>query len=207
MTVVKICGITNLADAKVAVDAGADALGFNFYPRSPRYILPADAYKIVLNLPRNVMSVGIFVNESVANVLQIATEAGITALQLHGDELPEYCEAVSKYFVIKAFSASQFDRESVARYKVPAVMLDAGDEQIRGGTGRIADWSLAARIRVAIDNKLFLAGGLSPLNVAEAIHAVRPYAVDACSSLEMQPGRKNHDQVRAFIKEIRAVKP
>jgi phosphoribosylanthranilate isomerase len=207
MTLVKICGITNLPDALAAVDAGADALGFNFYQPSPRYIAPGVAREIIEQIPTEIMTVGVFVNEGAPeNLLEIAREAGVRALQLHGDESPDYCSALSSYFTIKALSAEEMDRHHALTYNVSALMIDAGDKQTRGGTGRQVDWSLAAKFRKAIP-KLFLAGGLAPDNIEEAIVAVRPYAVDACSSLERALGRKNHDRMRAFIKNVRGVKP
>ena len=208
MTVIKICGITNIEDAEAAIDSGADALGFNFYRPSPRYLSPADARAIIERLPAHVLPVGIFVNEpSPQDVLRIAAESGVKALQLHGDESPEYCGALNGYFVIKVFSAKiGFSDERVQKYNVPAAMLDAGDRNTRGGTGQVVDWSVAKRIRELVP-KLFLAGGLSPQNVTEAIEIVRPYAVDACSLLEDSPRRKNHQAVRDFVANARSVKP
>ena len=206
MTLVKICGITNLADALAAVDAGADALGFNFYPPSPRYIAPAIAREIIKQMPTHVLNVGVFVNEPSKTLLEIASETGITALQLHGDESPDYCSALAGYFVIKTLSARRVNPKQALSYNVSALMIDAGDRQTRGGTGRVVDWSLAAKLRAAVP-KLFLAGGLSPANIEQAIIAVQPYAVDACSSLERAPGQKDHDKLRAFIKNAQSVKP
>ena len=210
MTLVKICGITNLDDALAAVDAGADALGFNFYPRSPRYISPTDAREITNQLPPPVLKVGVFVNEELQSLLRIATEANLTAVQLHGDESPDYCRQVTGIYVIKAFGATmKFDWDAVGAYDVDAIMLDTKDDLLRGGTGRVFDWSIAQRARESVKFvvKLFLAGGLSPENVAEAIKTVRPYAVDACSSLEETPGKKNHERMRAFVKAVRSVEP
>jgi len=208
MTLVKICGITNLDDARAAVEAGADALGFNFYRPSPRYISPPDARAIVDQLPADVLSVGVFVNEELPEgVRRIADQAGVTALQLHGDESPEYCNALATYFVIKVFSAATgFSNRQVQEYNVPAAMLDAGDRKLRGGTGRVVDWSFAAKFREVVP-RLFLAGGLSPHNVSEAIETVKPYAVDACSLLEDSPRQKNHELIRAFVRHARSVKP
>jgi len=212
MTLVKVCGITNLDDALAAVDAGADALGFNFYPRSPRYISPADARELINQLPEPVIKVGVFVNEDLASVVSIAGEAKLTALQLHGDETPEYCRQLRGKYIIKAFGAKkQFDWSAVGVYEVQAIMLDTKDDVLRGGTGRTFDWSIAQRANGSTANgrtpRLFLAGGLSPENVAEAIKTVRPYAVDACSSLEHAPGKKNHERIRAFVKAVRGVEP
>jgi phosphoribosylanthranilate isomerase len=205
MTLVKICGITNLLDARAAVEAGADALGFNFYRPSPRYISPTDARSIVDQLPSEVLTVGVFVNEeSPEDVMLIAEQAGITGLQLHGDESPEYCAALTGHFVIKVFSAAT--GFGIQKYNVSAAMLDAGDKKIRGGTGRVVDWSEAARFRELVP-RLFLAGGLSAQNVAKAIEAVKPYAVDACSLLEDSPRKKNHELIRTFVTQVRSVKP
>jgi phosphoribosylanthranilate isomerase len=205
MTLVKICGITNLEDALVAVEAGADALGFNFYRPSPRYISPAAAREITAALPEQILKVGVFVNEDQASVVEIARTAGINALQLHGDESPAYCAALEGWYVIKVFSQKNLTDRTPVDYNVAAVMVDAGDNAMRGGTGRIVDWALATEFRDLVP-KLFLAGGLSPTNVEDAITTVRPYAVDACSLLEHAPGKKDHDLVRAFIKNVRAVK-
>ncbi len=208
MTYVKICGITNLADALSAVEAGADALGFNFYRPSPRYIEPNAARAIIDQLPATVLTVGVFVNEaSLERVEQIADDAGVGALQLHGDESPEYCHAIADRYVIKVLAVdSDFDPQRALNYKVQAIMLDASDRKARGGTGRTIDWSVARRTGELV-HRLFLAGGLSPQNVAEAIAAVRPYAVDACSALETTPGKKDPERVRAFVTAARRVKP
>ncbi|HKE55336.1 MAG TPA: phosphoribosylanthranilate isomerase [Pyrinomonadaceae bacterium] len=206
MTFIKICGITNLADALVAVDAGADALGFNFYRPSPRYIEPNAAREIIDQLPREVMKVGVFVNEPTPeSVMEIVRRTGIGAVQLHGDESPDYCRALAASYVIKVLAAGDdFELNSVLAYEVDAIMLDARHEQLRGGTGQVIDWSLAKKV-TELSTRLFLAGGLSPENVAEAISAVKPYAVDACSALEVVPGKKNHAQVREFIYAVRHV--
>lgn len=204
MTLVKICGITTLADALVAVEAGADALGFNFYRPSPRYISPETAREMIDHLPDSVLKVGVFVNEDVESVARIVTEANLSAVQLHGDESPEYCHKLAGQYVIKVFRAG--DDFDVETYGVDAIMLDTKDDLLRGGTGRVFDWTIAKRTNSSAP-KLFLAGGLSPENVAEAITTVRPYAVDACSSLEESPGRKDHARVRAFVKAARGVKP
>ena len=205
MTLVKICGITNLDDALVAIEAGADALGFNFYPPSPRYIAPDAAGKIIAALPQNLLKVGVFVNEETTTLLEIARAASINALQLHGDESPAYCAALDGWYIIKVFSQKNLADGSPGCYNVTAVMVDAGDKSMRGGTGRLADWSVATKLRDSVP-KLFLAGGLSPSNIEEAITTVRPYAVDACSRLEHAPGKKDPELVRDFIKNVRAVK-
>lgn len=205
MTLIKICGITNLDDALAAVAAGADALGFNFYKPSPRYVTPRAAREIIDELPDSVLSVGVFVNEPMEQLKTIAEESGIAALQLHGDESPEYCrELATDRYVIKTLAvAREDDLKSIETYEVEAIMLDTRDSRLRGGTGKVFDWSLASQVR----QKLFLAGGLSPENVANAIETVRPYAVDACSALEDTPGKKNHERMRQFVTVARSVKP
>ena len=204
---IKVCGITNLGDALAAIEAGADALGFNFYRRSPRYIAPEAARSIVEELPPTVMSVGVFVNEGEPDeVARLSDFVGLTAVQLHGDESPEYCSALRDRFTIKALRVSDdFEPQSVKDYETDAILLDAYMTNARGGTGRVVDWEVARKVRDLVP-QLFLAGGLTPENVAEAITIVDPYAVDACSSLESVPGRKDAERVHAFVAAAR-VKP
>jgi phosphoribosylanthranilate isomerase len=206
MTLIKICGITSLDDAHAAVAAGADALGFNFYKPSPRYITPESAREIIDTLPDSILTVGVFVNEeSPETVSAIADRSGIKAVQLHGEESPDYCRALNP--VIKNFSVStSFDIDQISAYEVDAIMLDTKDNRLHGGTGRVFDWSIAQQVS-RIFPKLFLAGGLSPENVREAIEMVQPYAVDACSSLEDKPGIKNHERMRIFVNAVRSVRP
>ncbi|MBA3354569.1 MAG: phosphoribosylanthranilate isomerase [Pyrinomonadaceae bacterium] len=205
MAFVKICGITNLEDALLSVAAGADALGFNFYRPSPRYIEPLAAREIMDRLPGNVLTVGVFVNEATPETVErISSDAGVAAVQLHGDESPEYCRALRGRYVIKVLTAgNDFEPQRALDYEVQAIMLDTFDPQMRGGTGRVMDWSVARRTRALVP-KFFLAGGLAPENVQEAITAVNPYGVDACSALEISPGKKLPDRVAAFVKAARA---
>jgi phosphoribosylanthranilate isomerase len=208
MTFVKICGITNLPDALAAIEAGADALGFNFYSSSPRYIAPQTAREIVDQLPDGVLKVGVFVNErSPESLRRIMNETGIDALQLHGDESPDYCRVLSDQYVIKALGVGDdFDVQHALVYDVKAIMLDAKALRLHGGTGQVIDWSIAEKVSRLIP-RLFLAGGLSPANVQQAIASVKPYGVDACSALEDIPGKKNHKLLHSFIKAVRDVKP
>ena len=203
---VKICGITNSEDALAAADAGADALGFNFYRSSPRFIEPATARAIIDQLPSAVLAVGVFVNEhDPETVARIADEAGVSAIQLHGDESPEYCRALDPRYIIKVLRVDgSFRPPDATVYQTEAIMLDAFDREMRGGTGRVIDWSIAADTRQLV-KKLFLSGGLSPENVANAIAVVRPYGVDACSRLESAPGRKDSKRVRSFIAAARSL--
>jgi phosphoribosylanthranilate isomerase len=200
MVRVKVCGITNLKDALACVNEGADMLGFNFYRSSLRYIAPEEARRIIEQLPSGVMSVGIFVNEhSPERVASIADVAGGAAIQLHGEETPLYCQALKNRFVIKALRVQEgFMPEHISEYQTEAILLDAFNSKARGGTGERFDWSVAQQTRPFV-SKLFLAGGLTPENVSEAIAAVRPYAVDVCSSVESVPGQKDEKRVRAFI--------
>lgn len=208
MTFIKICGITNLEDASAAVAAGVDALGFNFYNLSPRYITPERAREIIQQLPRSVLPVGVFVNESAEMITHVADETGITTVQLHGDESPTYCADVAANFsVFKALAASRdTDMRLAGEYEVEAFLLDTEDRTLRGGTGRVFDWSIAQQFKT-FTPKLILAGGLSSENIQSAIETVRPYGVDACSSLEDTPGKKNHECMRVFVERARSVKP
>jgi len=205
MAFVKICGITNLEDALLSVAAGADALGFNFHRPSPRYIEPLAAREIIYRLPGNVLTVGVFVNEATPETVErISSDAGIAAVQLHGDESPEYCRALRGRYLIKVLTAgNDFEPQRALDYEVQAIMLDTFDPQMRGGTGRVMDWSVARRTRALVP-KFFLAGGLAPENVQEAITAVNPYGVDVCSALEISPGKKVQERVAAFVKAARA---
>lgn len=205
MTLVKICGITNLEDAMVAIEAGADALGFNFYPRSPRYVSSETVAEIVKQLPGEILKVGVFVNEPSPEIKKIASESGINAIQLHGDESNTYCRELSEFFVIKTFAVGpHFEPESVQLYEVGGVMLDASHKELRGGTGCRVDLDVAKAVGKLTD-KLFLAGGLSPSNVAEAVVKVQPYTVDVCSSIESTPGRKDRELVWRFVNQVRQV--
>ena len=211
---IKICGITNLADARAAIAAGADMLGFNFYRPSPRFITPQDARTMIESLrsqiralPRTITMVGVFVNEPTESIVRIAAEAGVAAIQLHGDESAEFCRALKALlpdrFLIKALRArGDAATEHATEFNVDAIMLDAFDAELRGGTGRTVDWSLARHTRDAVP-RLFLAGGLSPENVRAAIDAVQPYAVDACSALESSPGHKDAERMDAFVRAVR----
>jgi phosphoribosylanthranilate isomerase len=205
MVRVKVCGITNLADALAAVEAGADALGFNFYRHSPRFIEPGAAREIIEHLPDEILCVGVFVNDERQTVEDVVAESGVGVVQLHGDESPSFCESLAGLRVIKALRVSEeFTPESAADYHVEAILLDAFSRTERGGTGRTFDWSIAQRTRERI-NRLYLAGGLTPENVREAIETVEPYAVDVCSSIEREPGRKDHARMREFFDALRSI--
>ena len=202
---VKICGITNWTDARRAVEAGAQFLGFNFYRPSPRYIQVAAARRIIRRLPDGVASVGVFVNESEANMLAIARRVGLDYLQLHGDEPPEQVARLKREIaVIKAirvrdsFRPKQLDSFG----RASAILLDGFDPHRHGGTGKKFNWRLARGSNGS--RRIFLAGGLTPENVAEAIRVARPYAVDVCSGVEARPGRKDPARMVALMWAVKA---
>jgi phosphoribosylanthranilate isomerase len=205
MTKVKICGVTNLEDALAAVEAGAEMLGFNFYRRSPRYVTPAEARRVVERLPEGVLAVGVFVNEEgPERVSELAAEAGVGAVQLHGAESPEYCARVGCPMTIKALRVGEgFSAGSARAFATDAVLLDAYVAGEWGGTGRTFDWSVARDVREIVP-RLILAGGLTPENVAAAVTAVGPFAVDACSGVEVAPGRKSPALMRRFVEAARS---
>lgn len=206
MTKVKICGITNLQDARHATDHGADAIGFNFYAHSKRYISPTDAAVLAEKVGKRVQKIGVFVNASIEEILEIEDAVHLDAVQLHGDETPEFIEELrneSDATIIKAIRIGpDFDANDALQYKADAILLDAFSIDERGGTGETTDWEIARQIVELVD-QVYLAGGLSPDNVAEAIQAVKPFAVDACSLLETSPGVKDREKVAAFIKSAK----
>lgn len=198
MTRVKICGITNLDDALAAVDAGADALGFVLAPEAKkrnRFIERDDAFEIIEQLPPFVTTVAVTVNESMMTLAGLLTY--FDCVQLHGEEEPEDCPPA--HVTIKAFRPGPgFGMSDLTRYQARAYLLDAFSASERGGTGHQGDWELA-QLAVGTGKPIILAGGLTPENVAEAVRAVRPYAVDTSSGVESTPGKKDHDRIRAFI--------
>lgn len=202
---VKVCGITSYEDAVFALDEGVDALGFNFYPRSPRYIKPAEARAIACRLPPFTATVGLFVNVgSPGELAETARCAGVRILQLHGDESPEYCRQLSGWVLIKAVRIGPgFVQDPLAGYPVQAFLLDAKDDALFGGTGKTFDWSVAEGIKRL--RPVILAGGLHAGNVGGAIRAVQPYGVDVCSGVESEPGRKDPAKLREFMNEVRNV--
>jgi phosphoribosylanthranilate isomerase len=194
--IVKICGITRLEDAEAAVAAGAGAIGFIFWPNSPRFIDPYRARKIAAALPPFVMPVGVFVNQPLDHVNSVASLVRLGAVQLHGDETPGFAAAVSGP-VMKAVSCRQEVAAWPARVRL---LLDVNDPVARGGTGRTIDWAAAAGI--AAQREIVLAGGLTPDNVAEAIARVRPFGIDVSSGVERAPGIKDHRRLRALFEAV-----
>ena len=199
-TRVKICGITTWEDARLSIDLGASALGFNFFPPSPRAISPADAWSIIRRLPPFIEAVGVFVNWPPLVVDALARALRLGSVQLHGTESPaEVDELVRKQRVIKAIQVKRgFRAASLARYRAAdAILLDGFAHGLHGGTGRTLDWKLARAANRY--GRIILAGGLNPENVTEAIRIARPYAVDVASGVESRPGRKDPAKLRALF--------
>jgi phosphoribosylanthranilate isomerase len=201
---VKICGITRWADARLAVEAGADALGFNFYRPSPRYIEPRAAARIARRLGKKVTKVGVFVDEPAESVRRIAGEVGLDAVQLHGSERPARVRELAAFSpAIKVFRVRPgFRPARLGRYPAAtAFLLDGYAPGRHGGTGRRFDWETARR--AARYGRVILAGGLRPENVAEAIRQARPYAIDVCSGVESRPGKKDPVKMRQFMRQVK----
>lgn len=197
MVKVKICGITNITDAVFAAEAGADALGFVFYDKSPRCINPLVAAEIIAKLPPFIQTVGLFVNETTEQINWTADYCGLDLVQLHGDESPDDCLEVNRR-VIKAFRVqNNVSIEPLKKYQVAGFLLDAWCPDCYGGTGKKFNWELAGAARQY--GPIILAGGLTADNVAEAVRQVQPYGVDVSSGVESAPGRKDQKKVRDFI--------
>jgi phosphoribosylanthranilate isomerase len=203
MVHVKICGITSLEDAQVAADAGADAIGFVFYPPSRRYVTPEQAGRIIQTLPPFVTTVGLFVDMALDTVNDLAARCGLDRIQLHGRETPEFCRQVTRP-VIKAIRIKNAESLTlVPDYNVSAYLLDAYVEgALPGGTGASFSWELAAQAKLY--GPVILAGGLTPENIEAAIAQIRPYGVDVSTGVERAPGIKDHQKVRQFIARAKA---
>jgi phosphoribosylanthranilate isomerase len=199
---VKICGITSVADALAAVEAGADMLSFVFYEQSPRHVKLSAAAEIAKQVPPFVMKVGVFVNAAAADVSKAIAACGLNLLQFHGDETPEYCLQFG-VMSMKAFRIRDVDSlKELPKFPTDAWLLDAYSPEACGGTGEKFNWDLAIEAK-KFGRPIFLAGGLTPENVAEAVRRVRPFAVDVSSGVESAPGKKDHSQVKAFIAAAR----
>ncbi|MBM3836571.1 MAG: phosphoribosylanthranilate isomerase [Verrucomicrobia bacterium] len=203
MPKVKICGVTNLPDALAAVDAGADALGFMFYAKSPRCVSEHAAAEIIRALPPFVARVGVFVNADQETVGRAVESCGLDTLQFHGDEPPDFCRKF-RAAVIKAFRVrDETSLQTMAAYETEAWLLDAFVPGKLGGTGERFNWELARRA-TTLSRRVILAGGLTPENIREAVRQVRPYGVDVSSGVEVAPGKKNPGKVRDFIAAAKA---
>lgn len=207
MTWVKICGTTNLEDALLAVDAGADALGFVFYEKSPRCVTPEVVREIVLQLPERVEKVGVFVNETGERMEAIAGMANLTAIQLHGEEYRDNTWPVTKRKMFVAIPARELvgDWRKTLPRNLGGILLDSGTEQQRGGTGKTFDWKETKASLMALGQNIpiVVAGGLTPANVTEAMTILKPWGVDVVSGVELAPGKKDPEKVRAFVTAVR----
>jgi len=203
MVKVKICGITNLGDAATAARLGADMLGFNFCEKSPRFITPNAARDIIRELTASTLNIGVFVDESEDTVVKIAETTGLSGIQLHGNESPDLVsklKARTKLFVVKALRVGpDFLPETAAEFETDAILLDAYSPSVYGGTGEMFDWEVARNVKYRT-KRLFLAGGLKPGNVADAVSLLRPFAVDVASGVESSPGIKDPKWVESFIR-------
>jgi len=202
MTKIKICGIKTVDDALAAIDLGADLIGFNFYPKSPRYVEVGHCRGIMSTVRkyRHVKFVGVFVNASVAEINATMETCGLSLVQLHGDEMPEMMNKLDgKAF--KAFRGIPADVNGFLRSEAPALLVDAAVKGVYGGSGVTADWNDAAEL--AKKYPLLLAGGLTPENVAEAVGRVKPWGVDVASGVESAPGEKDPSKMKAFVQAVR----
>ena len=199
---VKICGMTQLKDALFAAEQGADAVGFIFHDKSPRLVTMEVAREIISKLPPFVDTVGVFVDETVEQVNEVAEYCGLDLVQLHGNEPPPFCRKIHRR-VIKAFRVTDLQSlRQMERYPVTGFLLDTFCEDLRGGTGKTFDWNLALPAKKI--GPVILAGGLTPRNIGQAVSRVRPYGVDVCSGVEKSPGIKDPEKVRAFLENIRS---
>lgn len=197
---VKICGLTNYEDAMAAVDMGADLLGFNFYPKSPRYVTTEQAAEIIGKLPGFVDILGLFVNASFDEIQKILNECSFDWVQLHGDETPEFCEQFRTVNVrtMKAIRVKdENDIERAEEYFTDAILLDAYDPEKYGGTGLTFDWNIIGHIT----KRVFLAGGINPDNVVKAVK-LSVYGIDVCSGIEVEPGKKDHKKMKSLFDNI-----
>lgn len=203
MAKVKICGITNLEDAMVAVEAGADALGFVFHPPSSRNITPDQAAGIIAQLPPFIQCIGLFVDRSQEMVNHIAEQCRLDLVQLHGDEPPTFCTGVKRRIIKAIRVKDKTSLDAMHSYQVSAFLLDAWSPLAHGGTGLTFDWELA--LAASGTGRIILAGGLTPENVVDAVRLVNPYAVDVSSGVEASAGKKDPEKVREFVKRAKGI--
>ena len=202
MTQVKICGITNEEDALYAAECDAAAIGFIFYPASLRYITPEKAHLIIKKMPKEIISVGVFVNEIAEEVKRIVQYCSLDFIQLHGDESVEYCSLFAPQMIIKAVNLqNENDLIHAFQYNVAALLVDSRHAGLYGGTGRQANWDLAMRIKSK--KPLILSGGLNEDNVKEALEKVAPQALDFNSGVEIEPGKKDHKKIARILEIVR----
>lgn len=200
---VKICGITNLDDALDAVELGADYLGFNFYPDSPRYMKVVEVKRILQEIPQIVKNVGVFVNCDTALVSDIAVELGLNLVQFHGDETPKYCNQFGRPYMRAIRPESEKDLKGLEAFEADCFLVDAFVHRSYGGTGVVSNWDLARKVK-ELGKPVFLSGGLTPENIEMAIQSVKPHGVDVTSGVEWEPGKKDYRKMEEFIKKVKA---
>jgi phosphoribosylanthranilate isomerase len=202
---VKICGITNIEDAQAAVDMGADILGFNFYPPSPRYLTVAQAIEIIDQIPTFVDTAGIMVNPTIEQIKEITAQGFLNWIQLHGDETPQFCDSLA-WFHVKTMKAIRIkgpeDIERMNQYYTDAILLDAFNAKLYGGTGHSFDWDFIGEMYA---KRIFLAGGINPENAAAAVQTGL-YGIDVCSGIESAPGKKDHEKMKQLFDNIQHVR-
>lgn len=201
MVRVKVCGLTNELDAGRAARFGASALGFIFYKKSPRFVSPFKARKIIETLPPFITTVGVFVDQPFGAVMDIIDHCGLGAVQLHGSEDPHFCKRISrsKTKVIKVIRVGDsIDVKSLKEYSVDAFLFDTADDKVHGGTGRAFNWRLLSEVK-SLNVPIILSGGLDHQNVIEPVNVLKPYAVDVNSTIEEAPGKKDHKRMKEFI--------
>jgi phosphoribosylanthranilate isomerase len=202
-TKVKICGLTNFDDAIDAIELGADYLGFVFYPESKRYVKPQDFANIAVEIPSEILKVGVFVNADPQFVIDFATQFDLALLQFHGDETPEYCRQFARPYIKAIRPKNEADLALIPSFECEAVLIDSLVGNAYGGSGIVGDWELTRAAKQY--GKVFLSGGLNPGNVEMAIHAVKPFAVDVASGVESSPGKKDYRKMEEFIKKAKGM--
>jgi len=203
---VKICGITNREDAIASAVLGADALGFIFYPASPRYIAPKKLKRITALIPEKIIKIGVFVNAKEKLIKNIARTCKLNMLQFHGNESPQFCQRFKGFKIIKSFRIKdKLDLAEIAKYKTHAYLFDTFTKTKFGGTGKSFDWRLLKDIR-KLKRPIFLSGGLNAENILEAVRIVHPDWVDVATSVEIRPGGKDYKRIREFIKKVRGLR-
>ncbi|MBI2485367.1 MAG: phosphoribosylanthranilate isomerase [Deltaproteobacteria bacterium] len=201
MTKIKICGITNIEDAILAIDLGADALGFMFYEESKRYIKPLEARCIISQLPPFITTVGVFVNQELDEINDMKEKAGFDTIQLHGDESPELCTKLGGKAIKTIRVRDSINSREVESYPTQAILFDTYSTKGYGGTGESFSWEILKDLNTT--KKIILSGGLSPENVVQAIQTVKPYAVDISSGVEEYYGKKSPEKLKKFIEAVR----
>ena len=203
MVKVKICGITNLGDALNSVKAGCDALGFVFYRKSPRYLAPKKASRIIKHIPTHILKIGVFVNAEEKTIKRIARLCNLDMLQFHGNESPKFCQKFKGYKIIKAFRVKdKIELKNLLNYKTFAYLFDTFVKSKMGGTGRKFNWARIRHLK-GLRKPIFLSGGLTTNNVKKAMEVVQPEWVDVSSSVELKPGKKDYKKIKEFIEIVR----